>query len=71
MSSSHFPGADAPIAPTDLTTGEPTLDEIFTDPLIGLILRRDRLNADAVRAQLDRARLRLGARAAPALLRAA
>ena len=35
---------------------EPTLDEILADPIIGLILRRDGLTVNAVRAALDSAR---------------
>ncbi|MCK0196197.1 hypothetical protein MWN34_04655 [Ancylobacter sp. 6x-1] len=42
---------------------EPTLDDILSDPLVGLILRRDGLSVPAVRVTLERARERLGRRA--------
>lgn len=72
MSSGFFAGAEAPRFSDDIFTNEPTLDEIFADPLVGLILRRDRLTPGTVRAQLDRERHRLAVRAgAPALRRAA
>ena len=69
MSSVVYAGAEAPRFPHDPINHEPTLDEIFADPLVGLILRRDRLTASSVRAQLDRERHRLAA--APALRHAA
>ncbi len=59
MSSVFFAGAEAPRFSDDIFANEPTLDEIFADPLVALILRRDRLTPGAVRAQLDRERHRL------------
>lgn len=77
MSSVLYAGAEATryshdLITHDLITNEPTLDEIFADPLVGLILRRDRLTVSSVRAQLDRERNRLaGPAGAPALRHAA
>jgi hypothetical protein len=72
MSSVLYAGAEATRFSHDPITHEPTLDEIFADPLVGLILRRDRLTAGSVRAQLDRERHRLaGPAGAPALRHAA
>lgn len=69
MTSVTFPGADAPFHIHESALGEPTLDEILADPIVGLILRRDGLTAGAVRVRLDRERRRLAR--ASALPRAA
>lgn len=39
---------------------EPSIDDILSDPIVRLVLRRDRLTVGAVRAQLDKERRRLG-----------
>lgn len=59
MTSVISPGADASIPFQDFVLGEPTLDEILSDPIVGLILRRDGLTAAVVRGRLDRERRRL------------
>lgn len=56
MNASPFSGAAAPVHVL-----EPSLDEILSDPLVGLILRRDGLTAGVVRAHLERERRRLHA----------
>lgn len=39
--------------------GEPRLDEILADPIIALVLKRDRLDVGTVAATLDREQRRL------------
>ncbi|MFM9890166.1 MAG: hypothetical protein ACKVOE_05925 [Rickettsiales bacterium] len=34
--------------------GEPTLDEIFAEPIVQLVMRRDGVEAHAMRGELDR-----------------
>jgi hypothetical protein len=45
---------------------EPPLDEVLDDPIVRLVMSRDRLTRDEVRAQIEAARqqLRKGRRAA-------
>lgn len=55
---------------------EPSLDELLTDPLLGFVLRRDGLTAQAVRREIEQARHILARRdpaqrQSPALRRAA
>jgi hypothetical protein len=52
-----------PAAARDTWTGspvEPSIDDILSDPIIRLVLRRDGLTVGTVRAQLDKERRRLG-----------
>ncbi len=44
-------------------TPEPTIDEILSDPIVGLILRRDGLTSRAVQMRLAQERRRLARRA--------
>lgn len=39
---------------------EPSIDDILSDPIVGLVLRRDGLTPGAVKARLDEERRRLG-----------
>ncbi|TCK19738.1 hypothetical protein EV667_4191 [Ancylobacter aquaticus] len=45
--------------------GEPRLDDILADPIIGLVLKRDGLSAERVAALLAREQRRLGFGSAP------
>lgn len=38
---------------------EPSLDEVFDDPIVHLVLARDRLRVDEVRAQMRVAQMRI------------
>jgi hypothetical protein len=51
-------------------SAEPSIDDILSDPIVHLVLRRDGLTASAVKARLDSERRRLGF-LPPALGRAA
>jgi hypothetical protein len=50
---------------------EPSLDEVFSDPMIHVLMKRDRVDADDLRGFLQDMRSKLGARATPHALRAA
>jgi hypothetical protein len=50
---------------------EPSLDEVFSDPMIHVLMKRDRVDADDLRGFLQDMRNKLGARATPHALRAA
>jgi hypothetical protein len=39
---------------------EPSLDEVFDDPIVRLVMARDRILPDEVRAYVDAARRSLG-----------
>jgi len=43
--------------------GEPEIDEVLSDPIVHLVMRRDRIGMAEVRAAVDGARRRLKARA--------
>ena len=43
--------------------GEPEIDEVLSDPIVHLVMRRDRIGLAEVRAAVDGARRRLRARA--------
>lgn len=38
---------------------EPPLDEVLNDPIVGLVMARDRLTRDVVRAQMEAAQRHL------------
>jgi len=50
---------------------EPSLDEVFSDPMIHVLMKRDHVNADHLRGFLQDMRSKLGTRATPHALRAA
>lgn len=37
---------------------EPSIDEMLDDPIVGLVMKRDRVTADEVRSLIDTARRR-------------
>ena len=50
---------------------EPSLDEVFSDPMIHVLMKRDHVDADHLRGFLQDMRSKLGARATPHALKAA